>query len=113
MEPTPDVTPAITAEPPATPSPVDLLLGAAVYAMWRDHALDGSGGDFWPPWPAVAIATDRPPIPTDVPLVSEPPDSGGLVTDADGGSLQVLEPPASMGLLDTIVGSVVASFLGK
>jgi hypothetical protein len=35
------------------------------------------------------------------------------VTDADGGSLQVLEPPSSMNLLDTIVGGVVASFLGK
>jgi hypothetical protein len=28
-------------------------------------------------------------------------------------NLHVLEPPASQGLLDTIVGDVVASFLGK
>jgi hypothetical protein len=36
-----------------------------------------------------------------------------MVTDGDGGSLQVVEPPSEQGLLDTIVGGVVASFLGK
>ena len=30
-----------------------------------------------------------------------------------GGSLQVIEPPSSLGLLDTIVGDVVSSYLGK
>jgi hypothetical protein len=29
------------------------------------------------------------------------------------GSLQVIEPPPASGLLDTIVGDVVAPFLGK
>jgi len=41
------------------------------------------------------------------------PSAGGIVTDADGGSLQVVEPTSSMGLLDTIVGGVVAAYLGK
>ena len=41
---------------------------------------------------------------------------GGLAAGTEpviDGSLQVLEPPATSGLLDTIVGDVVASFLGK
>ena len=110
---TPELTPEVTAEPVLTPNPVDLLLGGAVYAMWRDDTLDGSGG-FWPSWPEVVIATDPPPpLETEEPPMSMPPDEGGIVTDGDGGSLQVLEPPASMGLLDTIVGGVVASFLGN
>ena len=37
---------------------------------------------------------------------------GGPTTGNDG-SLQVLEPPPITGLLDAIVGDVVASFLGK
>jgi hypothetical protein len=40
-----------------------------------------------------------------------PPPGGG--TTGVEGSLQVLEPPTTSGLLDTIVGDVVASFLGK
>lgn len=112
-EPTPEVTPQVTAEPTLTPNPVDLILGGAVYAIWRDDTLDGSG-DFWPAWPEDAIATDPPPpLETKAPLVTEPPDAGGIVTDSDGGSLQVVEPPSAMGLLDTIVGGVLASFLGS
>ncbi len=96
----------------------DVLLGGAVYAIWRDEITDGTGGGFWPAWPQDAIATDPPPIETGPPLVTDPPltddpDSGGIVTDADGGSLQVVEPAPAMGLLDTIVGGVLASFLGK
>jgi len=47
------------------------------------------------------------------------PDSGaggsapGSPTGVDAGSLQVLEPPPTDGLLDAIVGDVVAPFLGK
>jgi hypothetical protein len=40
------------------------------------------------------------------------PAPGGQTTGAEG-SLQVLEPPTTSGLLDAIVGDVVASFLGK
>ena len=78
----------------------------------------GVRGDFWPEWPQDAIATDPPlesppPLVTDPPFTTQPPDEGGIVTDSDGGSLQVVEPPPPLGLLDTIVGDVVASFLGK
>jgi len=38
-----------------------------------------------------------------------PPDAA----PGGNGSLQVLEPPATSGLVDSIVGDVVASFLGK
>ena len=37
------------------------------------------------------------------------PDSG---LPGDDGTLQVVEPPPSFGLLDTIVGGVVAPYLG-
>lgn len=109
---TPDVTPEVTLEPVLSPNPVDLVIGGAVYAMWREETMDGSG-DPWPSWPETAVATDPPPLQTEEPFMSEPPDTGGTVTDSDGGSLQVLDPPPAQGLLDTIVGGVVASFLGK
>lgn len=108
---TPDVTPEVTAPAPS-PGTADVVLGGAVYAIWRDEVQDGAD-PFWPQWPADAIATDPPPAATVGPLVTDPPDPGALVTDSDGGSLQVLDPPSSMGLLDTIVGGVVASYLGK
>ena len=38
---------------------------------------------------------------------------GDGTTVADDGSLQVIEPLPTSGLLDAIVGDVVASFLGK
>jgi hypothetical protein len=92
---------------------VDVVLGGAVYAIWRDATLGGTPGGFWPEWPADAIATDPPPVETVPPLATDPPGDGGIVADGDGGSLQVVEPPPSMGLLDTIVGGVVTSFLGN
>ncbi len=114
---TPQPTPELTPDPAVSPGSGDVLLGGAVYAIWRDEVSDGGTGGFWPQWPQDAIATDPPPIETGPPLVTDPPlgteDPGGIVTDADGGSLQVVEPPPVMGLLDTIVGGVVASFLGK
>ena len=39
--------------------------------------------------------------------------SGDGTAVADDGSLQVIEPLPTSGLLDAIVGDVVASFLGK
>jgi hypothetical protein len=115
---TPEVTPEITAEPVFSPGTEGVLLGGAVYAIWRDDVSDGTAPG-WPEWPQDAIATDPPPLETAPPLVTDPPfetsspDDGGIVTDADGGSLQVIEPPSQQGLLDTIVGGVVASFLGN
>jgi hypothetical protein len=78
-----------------------MLLGGAVYGHWVDGL------------PPEAFATE-PPL-TEPPFSSEtdPPDEGPAVTDSDGGTLQVLEPTPQMGLVDTIVGDVVASFLGK
>ena len=75
-----------TAEPVQSTVPDAQLLGAALYAIWRD------------------VTMGLPP--------GLPPGTGGTVTDADGGSLQVIEVPPSMDLLDTIVGGVVAAFLG-
>jgi hypothetical protein len=92
---------------------VDVVIGGAVYAMWRDATSDGGPDGFWPAWPATASATDPPPATEPPPLVTGPPDDGSLVTDSDGGSLQVLEPASSRSLLDTIVGGVLASFLGS
>ena len=50
------------------------------------------------------------PIPTSEPGGPDGPDSG---SPGDEGSLQVVEPPPSFGLLDTIVGGVVAPYLGS
>ena len=98
------------AEPPAG-SP-----GGNDYPIWLDGIVlegfdDGMNptGDFDP-----AATPAPPPSPdgSDTPA-TEPPDTGGTVTDSDGGSLQVIEPPSQLGLLDTIVGGVVSSYLGK
>ena len=93
-KPTPDPTPEITPEPIVTAPPLD----------WRqnDRFANASPGQ-----------ATSPPDETPEPGPTEPPPTGGIVTDADGGSLQVVEPSTSLGLLDTIVGDVVSSYLGK
>lgn len=106
-------TPETTLEP--TPSPASDLVGPTDYPSWLDGIVlerfdDGINptGDFDPTATTAPISSGQ----TDVPA-TEPPDTGGLVTDSDGGSMQVVEPPSQLGLLDTIVGGVVSSFLGK
>jgi uncharacterized protein YkwD len=112
-DPTPEVTPEVTPDPVA-PGTADVLVGGAVYGMWAGKAADPDfNGKGWPKWPsgpeptAPPAATEAPPAETEPPLVD------GVVTDSDGGSLRVVEPPSSMGLLDTIVGDVLAGFLGR
>jgi hypothetical protein len=74
-----------------------------IWLEWtRDEGFDG--GIWWDGPEALAPSAD--------PNATEPPD-GGPVPGTGEATLQVLEPPASQGLLDTIVGDVVASFLGK
>ena len=119
---TPDVTaeptPEVTVEPTpvvGAPGPEGLAVGGAVAAVWMHAATDGNpDATAWPDWPAATPTP--PPIVTDAPptFASEslPPDQDALVTDADGGSLQVYDPPGSSNLVDTIVGDVVAAFLG-
>jgi len=68
----------------------------------------------WPAWPEPSptpapVVTDAPPT---FAIETSPPDEGPLVSDADGGSLQVYDPPTTSNLVDTIVGDVVAGFLG-
>jgi hypothetical protein len=89
-------------------------VGGNDYPIWLDGIVlegfdDGVNptGDFDP------AATPAPPPSPDGSDPTEPPDTGGTVTDSDGGSLQVIEPPSQLGLLDTIVGGVVSSYLGK
>ena len=95
--PTVQATPA----PTPTPDPESLLPTAGHDALWLAWMVDDG---------------------VDPGLLSAPttsPDSGGGgpapggPTTGDAGSLQVLEPPPPTGLLDTVVGDVVASFLGK
>jgi uncharacterized protein YkwD len=111
---TPQVTPEITLEP--TLAPTVPLVGGSDYPIWLDGiVLEGFDDGVNPTGDYDPAATPAPPAQpgdTDVPA-TEPPDTGGIVTDSDGGSLQVIEPPPSMGLLDTIVGGVVSSYLGK
>jgi hypothetical protein len=113
-EPTPEVTPPVTPDPQVAPGTADVLVGGAVIGMWVDKATDATfDGTGWPDWPLPApteppaAATDGPPGETGPPVVD------GLVTDTDGGSLRVVEPQSNMGLLDTIVGGVLAGFLGS
>ena len=122
-EPTPDPTPtteptpaptqapteAPTPEPTPTPSP-DTGFGTDSHPAWLDWVLDddfngiwGSDGD---------PNASAPPFFTDAPPTLEPPPVDAPVTGGEG-TLQVLEPPPSMGLLDTIVGDVVSTYLGK
>jgi uncharacterized protein YkwD len=109
-EPTPEVTPD-----PFAPGTADVLVGGAVVGMWADKATDPDfNGKGWPKWPAGPKSTEPPPAATQAPPAqTEPPLVDGVVTDGDGGSLRVVEPPSSMGLLDTIVGDVLAGFLGS
>ena len=97
--PTAQATPAPAAAP--TPDPESLIPSAGHDAVWLGWMVD-DGFD-----PGILAASST----------SPPADGGGAATAASttGGdcSLQVLEPPATSGLLDTIVGDVVASFLGK
>jgi len=107
---TPRPTPApaahATPEPtPPTPTPTidpeSLLPAAGDHGIWLDWMVD-DGVD---------------PGLLDTPSLSPDPGAGGTVhsspTGVDAGSLQVLEPPPTDGLLDAIVGDVVAPFLGK
>jgi hypothetical protein len=91
-----------------------MALGGAVTALWLEALADGvPESTAWPAWPApTPEVTDPPPAETLGPPETVQPDAGALVTDADGGSLQVYDPPGSASLLDTIVGDVVAAFLG-
>ena len=104
--PRPTDTPEPTAEP--TPGPVDPA--ADNNQPWLELILDdgytGIGVDG-----LVDVPTPGPVLET-LPPPSEAPPPPGPST-GDGDTLQVLEPPSSQGLLDTIVGDVVASFLGK
>jgi hypothetical protein len=96
------VTEEPTLEPDAT------MPDSGHYAVFGDWSIDEGYGGVWSTGPDDPTATEPPA--TEAPASNEPqvPDSGG-----DAGTLQVLEPPPSMGLVDTIVGDVVASFLGK
>jgi uncharacterized protein YkwD len=87
-------TPVITTDPEGVPI-------ASHDALWLDRK-QGDGFDA-----GVLSAPDStPPRGT----VGSPPGGGTTVGD---GTLQVIEPPPASGLVDTIVGDVVASFLGK
>jgi hypothetical protein len=76
-------------------------------AVWLEWTQDeGFDGPIWWGLPETSFAP-----PTTVPTATEPP--ARPQPDPSDGTLQVLEPPTSLGLLDTIVGDVVASYLGK
>ena len=88
-----------TAGPTPTPSPTpDSGSVAAQRAGRLDWKIDGFDEDVFTPVATGPPGSDLPAVPT--------------VPGGDG-SLQVLEPPASSGLVDSIVGDIVASFLGK
>ena len=108
-EPTPEVTPD-----PVAPGTADVLVGGAMYGMWAHKAADPDfNGKGWPDWPGGPKPTEPPPAATGGPPAETEQPVDGIVTDSDGGSLRVVEPPSSMGLLDTIVGDVLAGFLGS
>jgi hypothetical protein len=91
------VTAAPSNPPPDTNQPwIDLLL---------DDGYSGIGADG-----PVDVPTPGPDLETLPPPTGPPSDTGPPGGD---GTLQVIEPPPSTGLVDTIVGDVVASFLGK
>ena len=93
--------PAAQVTPSPTPDPESLLPNAGHDALWLDWMVD-DGFD-----PGLLTAPTEPPESD-----GTGPEPGAPAT-GDAGSLQVLEPPSTTGLLDTIVGDVVASFLGK
>ena len=120
----PTHTPPATIEPTAEPTvqpvaetqPEGAAVGGAVTAIWMKALSDGAPeATAWPDWPGPSPTpevTSPPPLETLPPTETLPPDGGPLVTDADGGTLQVYDPPGSTSLLDTIVGDVVSAFLG-
>ena len=82
------------------PDPDGLLPAAGHLARWLDSMVnDGFDAALLTPQ-----GTDHPG--SDLPAPADAASGGD-------GSLQVLEPPATSGLLDSIVGDVVASYLGK
>ncbi|HEX2626847.1 MAG TPA: CAP domain-containing protein [Candidatus Limnocylindrales bacterium] len=120
---TPDATPEVTPEPTVEPTPVvapgdpeGLASGGAVVAIWLEAATSGSpDATAWPAWPE-ATPEPTPDVTGAEPtfaVETSPPGEGPLVTDADGGSLQVSDQPTTANLVDTIVGDVVAGFLGN
>ena len=110
--PTPEVTPVITPSPSPEITPSPQLPTAGHDAVWLDWLPDeGFDTGVWDSW---ATGPDA----TDVAEPTGPPDGGqnpgpSAGPDASDGALQVLEPPSALGLLDTIVGDVVSSFLGN
>ena len=100
-EPTPERTPEIT------PEPIDPT--ADNNRVWLDLILDDGYSGIGTDGP-VHVPTPEPIVETPQPTEARP--STGPPT-GDDGTLQVIEPPPSQGLLDAIVGDVVASFLGK
>jgi uncharacterized protein YkwD len=106
-KPTPKPTPTPT--PEITPSPEDLLPTAGHDAIWLDWLHDdGFDNGIWSDWDGSG-PPGRPGDPGP-PAAVEP---GGTSPGAPGDGLQVLEPTSGMGLVDTIVGDVVASYFGK
>jgi uncharacterized protein YkwD len=103
-------TPAPTTEPKPEPIPEPVDSTAGNNQPWINLLLDdgytGIGADG-----PVGVPTPDPVLETLPPPTEAPPPTGP--STGDGDTLQVLEPPSSQGLLDTIVGDVVASFLGK
>jgi len=97
--------------PEITPGPQ--LPTAGHDAVWLDWLPDeGFDTGIWDSWATGPEPTG--PEPTGPPDGGQNPgpsaDPGGSGSDA---ALQVLEPPSALGLLDTIVGDVVSSFLGN
>jgi len=86
--------------PQATPEPTPNLPTAGHDALWLAWMAD-DGFD-----PGLLAAPTASPD-------TNPGGSAAGTEPVDDVSLQVLEPPPTSGLLDTIVGDVVASFLGK
>jgi len=110
---TPEVTPDVVFDPTAPPPP---LTGGVDYPAWLDSiVLEGFDDGLTPTEDYTPTGTPAPPTSPDAtgPAPTVPPDDGPFVTDSDGGSLQVIEPPPTMGLVDTIVGGVVSSYLGN
>jgi uncharacterized protein YkwD len=104
LVPTSAPTVEVTPEPLETAGP-DVTPASEIDGIWAGWTRDGYRGPTWSGQPNDPFASESP--------STESPPPGGPGTDAEGGSLQVLEPTSSMGLLDTIVGDVVAGYLGK
>jgi uncharacterized protein YkwD len=110
-KPTPRPTPRATPAPTVgiTPSPEDLLPTVGHDAIWLDWLPDdGFDNGIWSDWDG--SGPPGPPGDPGPPARNEP---GGPEPGAAGDTLQVLEPTSGLGLVDTIVGDVVASYFGK